>query len=71
MRAGIDDTVAVVIVRQIIVGTAGIAAVESEFQHFHARIAGVFDELTHGVGQITQVFGDNFLVAERGFYLME
>ena len=64
MRAGISNAVFHVVVRQIIVGRAGIAGIKRKLEHLHAREAALAHKLTHGVRHIAQIFGNDFMPAE-------
>ena len=61
VRAGVDDAVVLVEVRQVI---ALLARIESELQDLHAREARVLDELDDAVGDIAKILGDDMDVAE-------
>ena len=64
MRSGVDNTVSLVIVRQII---ALLTGVKSKLQHLHTRIAGLFYHFDHALGKISQVFCDDIHIAELFF----
>ena len=61
---GVNHTVIVVVMGQVIVCAADISLIKSKLQYLHVGIAAVTDQLANTLGQQTQVFGNDTLLAQ-------
>ena len=65
VRAGIDDAVRIVAVRQVLRRPGRISRVKGKFEHLHIRESRVPDKLPHGIRHIAEILGDDRRFADR------
>ena len=60
-----------IVVRQIVVGTAGIPRIKRKFQHLHARKTAFLHQTAHRIRHIPKILGNDLLPAKSLLHFPE
>ena len=71
MGSCICHTVLRIVVRKIIVGTAGISGIKRKLQDLHSRKSTVMDKLTYGICHIAKILRNDLLPAKGLLHFAE